>query len=107
MSDQARSAARLALVLLLMCAVVCAQAASLASEHSHQHSSQPHSSQHCCGLCHAGPLPFLQPIVPVALAPMVALAWLPSAADLDSPRELLLSAGFSRAPPASLTAFNT
>jgi hypothetical protein len=94
MLNAVRGIARCSLVLLLLSAVVCAQTASLSAEHSHN------SSQHCCGLCHVGPIPFLQPVVAAALAPIVALAWLASASDLDSPHEVLLTAGSSRAPPA-------
>jgi hypothetical protein len=94
MLNTVRGIARSSLVLLLLYAVVCAPTASLSAEHSHN------SSQHCCGLCHVGPIPFLQPVAAAALAPIVALAWLASASDLDSPREVLLTAGSSRAPPA-------
>ena len=59
-------------VVLFLCALICAQSASFASEHSHQH-----SSQHCCGLCHVGPLPLLQPVSAAGFAPIVAVAWLP------------------------------
>src|SRR5438045_1617698 len=85
---------RLSLVLLLLCAVVCAQA-SFAFGHSHQR-----SSQHCCGLCHAGPLPFLQPVNSAASAPAIAMAWLCRAVDCDTPHEVRLAASSSRAPPA-------
>jgi hypothetical protein len=91
-----RGIARSSLVLLLLYAVVCAQTAPLSAEHCHQN-----PSHHCCGLCHVGPLPFLQPVLAVALAPIIALAWLASASDLDSPHQVLLSAGSSRAPPSA------
>jgi uncharacterized membrane protein len=94
MPNAARGIARSLLVLVLLYAMVCAQTALLSSEHSHN------SSQHCCGLCHVGPIPFLQPVVAAVLAPIVALAWLASASDRDSPHEVLLTAGSSRAPPA-------
>jgi hypothetical protein len=86
--------ARRSLVLLLMCVVFCAQAVSLAWDHSHP------DSQHCCGLCHAGPLPFLQPPISGLLAPAVAVAWLASPSDINTAHETLLSSGSSRAPPA-------
>jgi hypothetical protein len=88
--------ARTLLVLLFLCAVVSAQSASFASEHLHQH-----SSQHCCRLCHAGPLPLLQPATSASLAPILALAWLSSSFDLLTPHEVLLAASSSRAPPLS------
>jgi hypothetical protein len=95
MPNKATAAGRVPLVLLLLCAVVCAQAASLASEHFHQH-----ASQHCCGLCHAGPLPLIQPSVTTALAPTLSVAWIEWSGSLDAPHQVLFAAGYSRAPPA-------
>ena len=85
----------LVLVLLLLSAVICAQATSLLSEQLHQH-----SSQHCCALCHVGPLPFLQPAVAAYIAPVLAAAWFERSHKLDAPHDVLLTAGYSRAPPA-------
>jgi len=85
-------AAKLALVLFLLCAVVCAQAASL--EEFHQH-----SSHHCCGLCHAG-MPFVQSVASAALAPLVSSERLEMAHGPQSPHDVLLASGSSRAPPA-------
>jgi hypothetical protein len=95
MPKKATAAGRVLLVLLLLCAVICAQAVSLASEHFHQH-----SSQHCCGRCHAGPLPLIQPTVEAAFAPTLSMAWMEWSAGLDAPHQVLLAAGGSRAPPA-------
>jgi hypothetical protein len=89
------AAGRILFVLLLLCAVVCAQSASLASDYSHRH-----SSQHCCGLCHAGPLPLIQPTAVSAIAPVLSMAWLEWSLGLDAPHQVLLAAGYSRAPPA-------
>jgi hypothetical protein len=86
---------RVLLVVALLCAVVCAQAASLISEQLHQH-----SSQHCCALCHIGPLPFLQPAIAAYSAPVLATEWFEWSVELDTPHEVLLAAGYSRAPPA-------
>ena len=84
-------------VLLFLCALICAQTASFASEHSHQH-----SSQHCCGLCHVGPMPLLQPTMSAGFAPIVAVAWLAWSHDFDTPGDTLHTPGCSRAPPLSL-----
>jgi hypothetical protein len=89
------AARRISLILFLMCAVVCLQTASIASEPFHQH-----SSQHCCGLCHAGPLPFLQTTVTASVAPVLAQTWLEQSSGLTSAHDVLLAAGSSRAPPA-------
>jgi len=96
MSFRAGGIARISLVALFLCALVFAQAASLASEHWHHH-----SSHHCCVLCHAGPMPLLRSTVSAAaFAPVLPLAWLERFSGLDAPREALLTAGDSRAPPA-------
>jgi hypothetical protein len=95
MLNKATAAARVLLVLLLLCAVVGAQAASLASEHFHQH-----ASQHCCGLCHAGPLPLIQPSVTAAFSPLLSMTWIKWSGGLSAPHQVLLAAGYSRAPPA-------
>ena len=90
------TAGRALLILTLMSVMVCAQAASLASGPVHVH-----SSQHCCGLCHSGPLPFLQPAVTsAAFAPMLAVTWLERKAVPGAPRLPLLASCSSRAPPA-------
>src|SRR5436305_14389251 len=89
---------RALLVLLFLCALVTAQSVSFASEHLHQH-----SSQHCCGLCHVGPLPLLQPITSAGFAPAVAVALIAPSPACNLPHEVWLAAGSSRAPPVSLT----
>jgi hypothetical protein len=83
------------LVCLLLCAVMCAQTASLASEHAHEC-----SSQHCCALCHAGPLPFVQPVIAAEFLPLLQVVWLQSSFDAGSAHEVLPAVGSSRAPPA-------
>jgi hypothetical protein len=82
-------------VCLLLCAVMCAQAASLASEHAHWS-----FSQHCCGLCHAGPLPFVQPVIAAEFLPVLQAVWLECSFEPGPAHEVLLGAGSSRAPPA-------
>jgi len=86
---------RVVLVVVLMCAIVSAQAVSLVTEQFHEH-----SSQHCCALCHAGPLPFVQPSLSAVLRPVLSVAWLEPSSDLDATHEVLLASGSSRAPPA-------
>jgi hypothetical protein len=95
MHSETPAARRLIYLLLLLSALVFAQTTSLASEHLHQH-----SSQHCCGLCHSGPLPFVQPAIAANVAPMLSVAWLENSSGLDTPHEVILTAGSSRAPPA-------
>jgi len=95
MSRKSVAVGRVLFALLLLCAVVCAQSASFASDYSHRH-----SSQHCCSLCHAGPLPLIQPAAVSSIAPVLSMAWLEWSLGLDAPHQVLLAAGFSRAPPA-------
>jgi uncharacterized membrane protein len=93
---QAHRTLRALFVLLFLCAVICAQTASFASEHSHNR------SEHCCGLCHIGPLPLLEPVTSAGFTPILAVAWLSCSGDFDAPHEAVLRAGSSRAPPFSL-----
>src|SRR3954468_4792272 len=90
-------AAKGAVFLLLLCAVVWAQVISFASEHSHQH-----STQHCCGLCHTGPLPWIQTDL-TAVEPEQPTVWLEPANAGDRPRDVAPVAQQSRAPPTSLS----
>jgi hypothetical protein len=79
----------------LLSLVVFAQAASLLSEQLHHH-----SSEHCCALCHIGPLPFLQPAQATNVAPGLSVERIEVSVRFDTPREVRLPSGFSRAPPA-------
>ena len=97
MYSERPAARRFVTLLLLLCALVFAQTTSLASEHLHQHSSQ----QHCCGLCHIGPLPFLQPAISASVSPQLTVLWIAGFLESASPHEVLLSDGSSRAPPAA------
>jgi hypothetical protein len=85
---------RLLCVALVLCAVICAQTVSLAQEHSHQH-----SAQHCCGLCHAGPLPFMPTSMGVSTLQPSAVCWLAVTDDGGGVLERLSSTESSRAPP--------
>jgi hypothetical protein len=84
------------LVVLFLCALISAQTALFASEHSHNR------SEHCCGLCHIGPLPLLEPVASAGITPILAVAWLSLSGDFDAPHEALPTTGSSRAPPFSL-----
>src|SRR5689334_24218873 len=88
--------ARGTLLVLFLCALVVAQAASFANEHPHPHSS----SQHCCSVCHAGPLPFLQPTPASSIAPQLVAAWCAGVVVSQLPIETLRSGKSSRAPPS-------
>ena len=76
------------LILLFLTALVFAQAGSFASEHSHQN-----SSQHCCGLCHVGPLPFLNSGFASDFAPELSAAWIAGPLESGSPHEVWIAAG--------------
>ncbi|MDE3165642.1 MAG: hypothetical protein KGN36_07545 [Acidobacteriota bacterium] len=80
-------------VLLLLLAVVCMQGAASAEDHHH-------SAQHCCAICHAGTLPFLQPVASWLIAPALPAAWFHPAPKLNSSHAPLVLSGESRAPPA-------
>lgn len=82
-------------ILAILCLMVWAQSAALILEHS-----EHHSSEHCCLLCHAGPLPFLQTTLSVAVAPVVPLAWFAPPAEIQDTHDVLIATSSSRAPPA-------
>jgi hypothetical protein len=94
MLKQAAGLRNLAVVLLMTSALVCAQAASLISEELHHH-----SSQHCCGLCHTGPLPVLQPAAKTEVAPARFAFWFESSDDIGEPRHAPPASTDCRAPP--------
>ena len=85
----------LPLVLLLLVAVIGVQTASITSEHLHVH-----NSQHCCALCHAGPLPLIQPTLSAALVPLVSFARVEWSGRPGLPCDVLRSSASSRAPPS-------
>ena len=95
MPRRATASRRLLIVLLVLCAVVSAQAASFVSDYYHNH-----STRHCCGLCHTGPLPLIQPTVTAAFAPVLSMAWMERFARANTAYQVLLAAGHTRAPPA-------
>ncbi|MBS1855709.1 MAG: hypothetical protein JST11_10115 [Acidobacteria bacterium] len=85
---------RFVAVLLLLLCVVCTQGAASAEDHHH-------SAQHCCAICHAGTLPFLQPVTSALVAPALPAVWFEPAAKLNASYASLVLTGESRAPPAS------
>lgn len=86
---------RTLVVVCLLCLIVLAQSSALALEHR-----EHHSSEHCCLLCHAGPLPFLQGTMSVALAPTLPVTWFASAIEFQDTHDVLIATSSSRAPPA-------
>ena len=77
-----------ALLLLCFCAVTCLP-----------HLGHHHSLGQSCAICHAGRLPFLQPGPSAAFATLFLVFWFHGSASLSSPREVILAANSSRAPP--------
>jgi len=93
---EGRFRGKLLLIVLLLCAILGAQASSLVSEQEHHH-----GAQHCCRLCHIGPVPILpSAVAPVVVAPFFAAVWVVPSGAPGAPREVLLAAAPSRAPPA-------
>ena len=77
-----------ALLLLCLCAVTCLP-----------HLGHHHSLGQSCAVCQAGRLPFLQPGLSAAVAAFFLVFWFTSSVSLSSPREVILAANSSRAPP--------
>ena len=93
--SEGRYRRNLLLIVLLLCATLGAQANSLASEQeSHK------GSQHCCRLCHMGPVPILTAATVAVVAPTFSVVWVTPHRAPGAPREVLLAAAPSRAPPA-------
>jgi hypothetical protein len=78
-----------ALLLLCLCAVTCLP-----------HLGHHHSLGQSCALCHAGRLPFLQAGLSAAFAALFLVFWFHGLANPGSPRDAVLAACSSRAPPA-------
>jgi hypothetical protein len=85
--------ARKLAILFLLGLIVAAQASAFTVE------QRAHPSDHCCVLCHAGPLPFLNSSMVVALAPVLAPAWLGHPADFEPVHRVPVAPLASRAPP--------
>jgi hypothetical protein len=77
-----------ALLLLCFCAVTCLP-----------HLGHHHSLGQSCAICHAGRLPFLQPGLSAAFAALFLMFWFQGFASLSFPRDAILAACSSRAPP--------
>jgi hypothetical protein len=78
----------MALLLLCFCAVTCLP-----------HLGHHHSLGQSCALCHAGQLPFLQPGLSAVFAALFLVFWFHGFMSPSSPREVILAACCSRAPP--------
>lgn len=77
-----------ALLLLCFCAVTCLP-----------HLGHHHSLGQSCAICHAGRLLFLQPGLSAAFAALFLVFWSHGFASPSSPRDAILAACSSRAPP--------
>jgi uncharacterized membrane protein len=95
MSSEGNFRGKLLLIVLLLCATLGAQTNSLASEQETHH-----GSDHCCGLCHIGPVPILPSAAVAVVAPILSAVWVAPSSGRGAPREVLLAAAPSRAPPA-------
>jgi hypothetical protein len=82
-------------IVLLLCVTGLAQlGAQLAEPETH------HASDHCCRLCHIGPIPILPSAAVAVVAPIFSAVWVAPPSGPSAPREVLLPAAPSRAPPA-------
>ena len=95
MSFEGNLRGKFVLVVLLLCATLGAQINSLASEQETHH-----GSDHCCRLCHIGPIPILPSAAVAVVAPIFSAVWVAPSSGPGAPREVLLPAAPSRAPPA-------
>jgi hypothetical protein len=77
-----------ALLLLCFCAVTCVP-----------HLGHHHNLGQSCAICHAGRLAFLQPGLSAAFAALFLVFWFHGSANPSFPRDAILAACSSRAPP--------
>lgn len=64
------------------------------------HSGHHHGKEGSCSICQVGQLPLLEPSVSTAFSLVFPITWMRRPAHPVAPREVLISAGSSRAPPA-------
>ena len=95
MSSEGKFRGKLLLTVLLLCATLGSQTSALASEQETHH-----GSQHCCRLCHIGAIPILPAAAVAVVAPIFSTVWVSPSGGPGAPREVLLPAAPSRAPPA-------
>jgi hypothetical protein len=85
---------KLVLVLLIACGTLCSQEASVTPGHTHR--SGP---EHCCGVCHAGHLPLIEPASSFSVLPPARGDWFQSSEKRHRQQDALIVFGQSRAPP--------
>ena len=95
MSSEGKFRAKLLLTVQLLWATLGAQTSALGSEQETHH-----GSQHCCRLCHIGAIPILPATAVALVAPIFSTVWVSPSGGPADPREVLLPAAPSRAPPA-------
>ena len=95
MSSEGKFRAKLLLTVLLLWATLGAQTNALTSEQETHH-----GSQHCCRLCHIGAIPLLPTAAVAFVAPVYSAVWISPSGRQGAPRDVLLPAAPSRAPPA-------
>lgn len=64
------------------------------------HSGHHHGKEGACSMCQMGRLLFLKSAVSAAFTPIFPINWVGRPAHPVAPREVLICAGSSRAPPA-------
>ena len=85
---------KLVLVLLIAYGTLCSQETSVTPGHTHR--SGP---EHCCGVCHAGHLPLIEPARSFSVLPPVHGDWFQSSEKRHRQQDALIVLGQSRAPP--------
>jgi hypothetical protein len=86
---------KLVLVLLIAYGTLSSQGASVSPGHTH--SSRP---AHCCGVCHAGHLPLIEPANSFRVLPPARGDWFQSSEKRNRQQDALIVLGQSRAPPS-------
>jgi len=85
---------KLVLVLLIAYGTLASQGAWVTPGHTH-----PSGPEHCCGVCHAGHLPLVQPVNSLSIIPSVRRDWFRSIEEHHRQQDALIVLRQSRAPP--------
>ena len=88
---------KLVLVLLIAYGTLSSQGAWVTPGHTHR--SGP---EHCCGVCHAGHLPLVEPVNAFSVLPPARRDWFHSSEKRQRQQDALIVLGQSRAPPPVL-----
>jgi hypothetical protein len=90
-----RYAAKLLLMVLISYGILSSQVVWLTPEHAHAG-----GPEHCCGICHAGHLPLVEPVAAIRILVPSRIDWFRSSEECPGQLDALVVLSHSRAPPS-------